>query len=121
MLTVFVAGGDELAEERVGLEGLGFELGVELAAEEVGVAGDLDDFDVGLVGSGAGDAQAGAGEQGFVLAVELVAVTVALADLRCAAVGAAGERIFLRGCRSRRRGAWCRPSLRRRAARAACR
>ena len=45
---VFVAGDDELAEERVGLEGLGFELGVELAAEEVGVAGDLDDLDVGV-------------------------------------------------------------------------
>ena len=31
---VLVAGGDEGVEERVGLEGLGLELGVELAAEE---------------------------------------------------------------------------------------
>ena len=92
---VFVAGDDELAEERVRLEGLGLELGVELAAEEVGVAGDFDDLDVGLVGSGAAEAQAAAGEQGFVLAVELVAVAVALADFGCAAVGAGGERVFL--------------------------
>ena len=38
-LAVFVAGGDELVEQGVGLEGFGFELGVELAAEEEGVAG----------------------------------------------------------------------------------
>ena len=101
LLPVPVARLDEFIEERVGLEGLGFEFGVELAAEEVGMAGDLDDLDVGLVGRGARDAQAGAGEQGFVLAVELVAVTVALADLRCPAVGAAGERIGLQSCRSR--------------------
>ena len=53
----------KLAEERVRLERLGLELGVELAAEEVGMAGDLDDLDVGGVGRGAGEAEAGAGEQ----------------------------------------------------------
>ena len=77
---VLVAGGDEVAEERVGLERLGFEFGVELAAEEEGVGGDFYDFDVGGVGGGAGDAQAGAGEDGFVLAVEFVAVAVAFGD-----------------------------------------
>ena len=82
-----VAGGDELAEERVGLEGLGLEFGMELAAEEVGVAGNLDDLDVGLVGSGAADFEAGAGEQGLVLAVELVTVAMALADLGDSAIG----------------------------------
>ena len=64
-LPILVAGGDEVAEERVRLERLGFELGVELAAEEEGVAGDLDDLDVGGVGGGAGEAQAGAGEDGL--------------------------------------------------------
>ncbi|MCU1222775.1 MAG: hypothetical protein JWQ42_868 [Edaphobacter sp.] len=86
---VLVAGGDEVAEEGVGLKRLGFELGVELAAEEEGMGGDLDDLDVGGVGGGAGEAEAGSGEDGFVLAVELVAVAVALTDL-CGAVGLGG-------------------------------
>ena len=117
---ILVAGGDEVAEERVRLERLGLELGVELAAEEEGMVGDLDDLDVGGVGGGAGEAKAGAGEDGFVLAVELVAMAVALADLGCA-VGLGGEGAGLAGRRPRRRGAWCRPSLRRRSARGACR
>ena len=50
LLAGLVACGDELAEERVWLEGLRFELGMELAAEEVGVAGDFYDLDVGGVG-----------------------------------------------------------------------
>ena len=66
--TVPVAGFDELVEERVGLERLRFELWVELAAEEVGMVGDLDDLNVSLVGRCAGDAQAGAGKQRFVFA-----------------------------------------------------
>jgi hypothetical protein len=40
------------------------------------VGGDLDDLDVGGVGRGAGETEAAAGEDGFVLAVELVAVAV---------------------------------------------
>ena len=60
------------------LQWLRFELGMELAAEEEGVTGDLHDFDVGGVGRGSGDAKAGSGEERFVLAVELVAVTMAL-------------------------------------------
>ncbi len=62
------------------LERLRFEFGMELAAEEEGMAGDLDDFDVGAVGSGSGDGEAGAGEQRFIFAIELVAVTMAFAD-----------------------------------------
>ncbi len=91
---VLVACGDEVAEERVRLQRLGFEFGVELAAEEEGVRGDFDDLDVGGVGRGAGEAEACAGEDGFVLAVELVAVTVALADF-CFAVGVGGEGVGL--------------------------
>ncbi len=88
---VFVAGGDEVAEDGVGLQRLGFELGVELAGEEEGVGGDLDDLDVGGVGGGSGEAEACAGEDGFVLAVELVAMAVAFGDFGCA-VGTGGER-----------------------------
>ena len=76
------------------LKRLGFELGVELAAEEEGVGGDLDDLDVGGVGSGAGETETAAGEDGFVLAVELVAVAVALADFG-GAVGLGGQGVGL--------------------------
>ena len=40
--------------------------------------GNFNDFDVGGVRSGTGDAQASAREDGFVLAVELIAMAVAL-------------------------------------------
>ncbi len=73
------------------LQGLGLELGMELAAEKIWMAGNLYDLDVGLVGRRARDAEACAGEQGLVLAVEFVAVTVTLADFFSAAVGAAGQ------------------------------
>src|SRR3982751_5635241 len=49
-------------KERVRLQRLGFELGMELAAQEEGVAGDLDDLDVGGVGGGSGQAKACSGE-----------------------------------------------------------
>src|SRR5246127_5311976 len=74
---VGVAGGDEAAEERMWLKRLGLELGVELAAEKEGVIGQLDDFDVGGIWGGAGNAQACAGEQRLVLAIEFVTVTMA--------------------------------------------
>jgi len=69
-------GADEGGEERMRLEGLGLEFGVELAAQEPRVIGSFDDFDVGSVGRGAGDVEAGAGQQRFVFAVEFVTVTV---------------------------------------------
>src|SRR5271170_3971074 len=92
--TVLIACSDEVAEERMRLEWLGFELGVELAAEEEWVRGDLYDFDVGRVGRGAGEAKSGAGEDGLVLAVELVTVAMTFADL-CFAVGVGGEGVGL--------------------------
>ena len=90
LLTILVAGLDERAEERMRLERLGLEFGMELAAEEEGMVGNLDDLDVGAVGRGAGDAHAGAGEQRFVFAVEFVAMAVALADF------ASGRRLVRR-------------------------
>ena len=61
---VFVAlmverGADEGGEKRMRFEGLGFEFGVELAAEKPGVIGGFDNFDIIFVGRAAGDAQAG--------------------------------------------------------------
>ncbi len=46
---------DKCPEERVRLKRFGFEFGVELAAEEEGVAGDFHYFDIRRVGGGSGD------------------------------------------------------------------
>ena len=58
---VLVAGVDEAEEERMRLQRLGLELGMELAAEEVGMIGEFNDLHVGSVGRASGDAQSGAG------------------------------------------------------------
>ena len=75
------------AEQRMRLKRFGFEFGMELAAEEEGMLGDLHDFHVGPVRGCAGELQSSASEDGFVFAVEFIAVAVALADL-CGSVGA---------------------------------
>ena len=46
---------DKRPEERVWFEGFGFEFGVELAAEDEGVAGDFYYFYISRVGGGSGD------------------------------------------------------------------
>ena len=51
------------------LQRLGFKLGMELAAEEKRMAGQLDDLDIRRIGRRAGQSQAGAGQQRLVLAV----------------------------------------------------
>src|SRR5512141_182868 len=99
--TIVVAGLDEAHEERVGLEWLRLELRVELTAEEVRVIGDLDDLDVSPIGCSSGDPKSGAREQRFVLAIELIAVTMAFADLRLAVSGLRhGIRLQLAGPRA---------------------
>src|SRR5580700_9178784 len=54
---------------------------MELAAQEEWVVRKFHDLDIGSVGSCAADPQSGGSKRPFVLAVELVAMTVALADL----------------------------------------
>ena len=78
---ILVGGLDEGREQRMRLQRLRLEFGMELAAEEEWMVGNLDDLDVGSVGCGAGDAQAAGGKGLLVFAVELVAMAVALADL----------------------------------------
>ena len=77
---IFEAGTDEGSEEGVRGERLGFEFGVKLAADEPGVIGHFNDFDVDAVGRATGDAEAGARQSGFVFTIEFVAVAVALGD-----------------------------------------
>src|SRR3954468_22939132 len=65
---------------------------MELAADKVRMGIELDDLHVGAVRRGSGDAQPRAGENRFVLAVELVTMAMALADLRLAVVDLRSER-----------------------------
>ena len=83
--TVLIPRRNERTEQRMRLERFGFELGMELAADEEGVPRNLDDLNIGAVRCGAAQAQASAGEKSFVLAIEFVAMTMALADF-CSAV-----------------------------------
>src|SRR5262245_20079406 len=80
-LTVPLAGIDERAEEGVRLHRLGLELRVELAGQEVRVIRNLDDLDEALVRRLPGHLEPAPLEIVHVLAVHLVAVAVALADL----------------------------------------
>src|SRR5512145_1642896 len=77
------AGLHEGREERMGIQGLGLELGVELAPQEIRMIGDLHDLHEGAVRAHAREREAlllqGLAELRL---VELVAVAVALADLR---------------------------------------
>src|SRR5579884_4073049 len=75
------------------LQRLRFELRMELAAEIPGVILEFADLDIGGVRRLSRDAQAVAGKPLLEIAVELVAVTMALADLR-RAVGLRGEASF---------------------------
>src|SRR5712672_3569389 len=76
------------------LQWLRFEFWMELAADEERVIRDLDHLDVRAVRCRAGDAQAAAGEHGFVFAVEFVAMAMALADFKIA-VDAVRQRVGL--------------------------
>src|SRR5258705_13604523 len=72
------------------LERFGLEFGLELASEEPGEVGGFDYFYVIFIGGAAGDLEAGAGQDFFVIAIEFVAVAMAFADFQLA-VGAMGE------------------------------
>ena len=67
-------GGQEAREERVRRARAGLELGVELAADEEGVPGKLDDLHEATPGVRPGHAEPGALELGAEGGVELVAV-----------------------------------------------
>src|SRR5215831_19264840 len=67
---------------------------MELAANEVGMIGNLDDLDVGGVGCRATYLEAATREERLVFPVELVTMTVALADF-AGAVDAISQRVGL--------------------------
>ena len=71
---------DEVGEERVGIEGFGFEFGVELNAQHPRVAGHFRDFAELAVLEGAGKEHPFFFKRLFVLVVKLVAMAMALPD-----------------------------------------
>src|SRR6185312_8630194 len=85
-------------EQRMRLERLRFELRMKLAAKKERMPWDLDDLDVRLVRSCTGEAKTRAGKDGLVLAVELIAMAMTLADLG-GAVSLGGDRIGLQDAR----------------------
>src|SRR5664279_3168938 len=75
------AGPDECREERMRVQGPALELGVELAAQEEGVVLQFHDLHEDAVGAHAREYQALVLQGLLVLVVELVAMSMPLADL----------------------------------------
>src|SRR5450432_822896 len=90
---VFLRRPDECPEQRVRFHRLGFELGVELAAQIPGMPGDLADLHVRVVRRFAGDPQTRGLQPVFVLAVEFVAMAMPLIDL-ARPIGGVGETVL---------------------------
>src|SRR5277367_2647562 len=87
-------------------QGFGFEFGMELAAYEPGVIGGFDYFYVDAVGGASGDAEAGAGQSFFVLAIEFVAMAVAFGNFELAVCfGSEGAGLEFAGPRAEAHGA----------------
>src|SRR4051812_43752787 len=76
MLSLLDRRGDEGCKKRVWLEGLRFELGVELAAEEPGMVLELANFHIHPVRRVACELEAVIDQDLFVFAIELVTVAV---------------------------------------------
>src|SRR5579883_590402 len=85
---------DEGRKQRMRLQRLGFELGMELATEEERMVGQLHNLDVGPIWCRAADAQAAGDQRALVLAIELVAMAMALADFALT-VGLMRQRTWL--------------------------
>src|SRR5262249_24354991 len=75
-----IGSAEECAEQRMRLERLRFELWMELAANKVRMVSQFDHLDISPLGSRSGNSQACGGQLFFIFAVELVAMTVPLAD-----------------------------------------
>src|ERR1035441_9041214 len=106
LASIFQAGANECGEQRMRCERLRFEFRMELDADEPGMVGHLDDFDVDAVGSASRDAKSSAGERFLVLAVEFIAMAMAFGNFSLA-VGFRGKRtgLELAGPRAETHGA----------------
>src|SRR6185437_14284248 len=77
-LTVPHARANECGENRMRRERFGFEFRMELASDEPRVIRTLDDLHVNAIGCAAGDAEACIGQSFLVVAIEFVAMAMAL-------------------------------------------
>jgi hypothetical protein len=82
-LPVSERGADECEEEWMRSQRLRLKLRMKLAAQEPRMLRRFDDLHILPIRRPAGDAKTGIGQRFFVLAIELVAVTVTLTDFGC--------------------------------------
>src|SRR5579885_3082082 len=92
--SVFVSRANKCAEQRMRLERLRLELRMELTSDEVRMIRQFDHFHVRSIGRRTGNLQACGRHWLFILAVELVAMPVALADFALA-INAVRESLWL--------------------------
>src|SRR5579864_870601 len=78
---MLIRSANERFKQRMRLQRFRLEFGMELATDEVGMPGNFDHLYVGPVWRRPGKPQASRRQRAFVLAIELVAVPMALADL----------------------------------------
>src|SRR5205809_1812069 len=71
----------EPTEERMRLQRLRFKFGMELATQKVRMIRKFHDLHIRSVGSSAGDLQSCASQDGLILAIELIAMTMPFPDL----------------------------------------
>src|SRR6266852_4408677 len=83
---------NERTEQRMWLQRLRLELGMELAADEMRMVGQFDHLNVSAIGRRTGNSQSRRHHRLLVFAVEFVAMAVALADFQLA-VDLAGQRV----------------------------
>jgi hypothetical protein len=88
--SMFVARVNESSEKRMRRERLRFEFRMKLNANEPGMIFQLDDFNVNAVWSLTSYFESGVDQSGFVVAIEFIAVAMALGNFELA-IGAMSE------------------------------
>src|SRR5579859_6994707 len=81
---ILIGGLNKRREQRMRLQRLRLEFRMKLASQEMRMAGDFYNLNIRPIRSRSGDAQPGPGQDGLILAVEFIAMTMALADFQLA-------------------------------------
>src|ERR1700690_105887 len=97
---ILEAGANERRKQRMWCEGFRLELRMELAADKPGMVGHFDDLNIYAVRCAARDSESGAGERRLVLAIEFVAMAMALGNFQ-RAIRFIGKRAGLKFARPR--------------------
>src|SRR5436309_14391458 len=72
--SVLISSLHKRAKQRMGLQRLRLEFRMELAAQKIRMIGQFDDLHVSPIRSCTGDLHSGAGQDGFILTIEFVAM-----------------------------------------------